>query len=126
MSSEIGHALTGFAIYVLEKPRPRFVHREVIWAAWLACAAISPDIDYLLPALFPANHDHLRITHSLTAGLVLPSLTLLWLFWRGERGARLGTRGLQLLLASWSHIRFSKKLFRWCIWNNRYNRFAGS
>lgn len=104
MSSIVGHGLTALCIFSLEKPPPKAFLRDFVWLLWLMFLAISPDLDYVVPLFYPANHNGLRVTHSLLVGLILPILTSLVLVATGLRGSTLWLRSLQAVTASLSHI----------------------
>ncbi len=106
MSSFIGHALAGLMVGVVTKPsksRSGLIDSRW-WLGWLVIVAMAPDLDYILPFLHPSSHDGLRISHSLFFCQLLPILTLIYLRIKGfSRMALLGA-GLQLWLASFSHL----------------------
>lgn len=101
MSSFIGHGLAALTVYALgPEARPA----RWGWLAWLGVLALAPDIDYVVAPLRLPGPPVLRVTHSLLGCLTLPLLTVAFLAWRGERGARLRVRGLQAACAGLSHV----------------------
>ena len=72
MSSFLGHSLTAYSLFSLDRrERPSTLWRAV-WLAWLVVLASAPDIDYFVPALASPAHQGSRITHSIALSLVLP------------------------------------------------------
>ena len=106
MSSFVGHSLVAWTIgatasYPEESPARRY---RYLWLGWLIVVALAPDLDYILPFLYPSSHQGLRITHSLLTCQFLPILTLIYLKYRAESKSVLWTSGRLLVLASLSHI----------------------
>ena len=101
MSSFIGHGLAALTVYAVG-PGARPVRWG--WLAWLGVLALAPDVDYVVAPLRLPEPPVLRVAHSLVCCLTLPLLTVAFLAWRGERGARLRARGLQAAGAGLSHV----------------------
>ncbi len=76
MSSFLGHSLTAYSLFSLDRlERPSTLWRAV-WLAWLVVLASAPDIDYLVPALASPAHQGSRITHSIALSMALPLFTV--------------------------------------------------
>jgi hypothetical protein len=106
MSSFIGHSLTGFYIYALEK-QPTSNFRKKCWLIWLIIIACFPDIDYLFTNLriISSQQQIIRTTHSFAISLFLPVITIIFLLSRQNTHINsLIIRSRQALLAGLSHL----------------------
>lgn len=116
MSSVFGHSLAAVTVYLatksIAKPRPiieRLRHylnrpRYFVWILWLIVVASIPDLDYLVEAWHPSNNEGLRITHSILFCLIVPSLTIVVLFFLEVKAKRLKLYSSQVILAGLSHL----------------------
>jgi inner membrane protein len=106
MSSFIGHSLTGFCIYVLEK-KPTSNFYKKCWLIWLIIIACFPDIDYLFPNLLiiSSQQQIVRTTHSFAISLILPVITIIFLLTRQNSHINtLSIRSRQAIIAGLSHL----------------------
>ena len=74
MSSFIGHAITGAAIYCAASHSPK---KEWLWLGWLTTLAVLPDAEYAYLWLFGKKFIAVRFTHSLAFCAFLTAVTLL-------------------------------------------------
>lgn len=106
MSSLMGHSLAGVMVSLANRCAafPTATRMRWLWVGWLVFVAIAPDLDYVVPFLYPSAHAGLRVTHSLLFACLLPPLTLICLRIYGVKRRALLSAALQLTLASGSHI----------------------
>jgi inner membrane protein len=81
MSSVFAHVLTGASIGLFKQLHPSRP-TKILWILWLTSIAIAPDFDYLISTLHPKAHAGLRITHSLLGVMLLPLVTIAYLWIR--------------------------------------------
>ena len=104
MSSFIGHGLAAATVYAIKVPTRRSL-LNLGWLVWLVILAWLPDIDYAVPSFRSSNHEGLRITHSCLVSLLLPSLTIVFLYTRQSlRKRQLLWLSMQAILSGLSHI----------------------
>jgi inner membrane protein len=105
MSSLIGHSLAAIAINIAipkasnpaasnQAPPQQKRWGDLLWLGWLIIVACAPDLDYVIPSLYPSAHGGMRITHAITSCLILPIASILvmvvssWLFHRNHSDLR--------------------------------------
>ena len=102
MSSFIGHSLIAITAFKYgdkdNNGRNRF-----IWLGWLIVCALAPDIDYLFKTLQSTSNDGIRITHSITASLILPAITIIFLLLTNNR-KDIKASSIQVIIAGLSHL----------------------
>ncbi|WP_299407662.1 hypothetical protein [Acaryochloris sp. IP29b_bin.148] len=106
MSSLIGHSLAGLTVGITNQ-QSRFLATSwarLLWIFWLVVIEIAPDLDYVVPFLHPSANAGLRITHSLSCALLLPTLTVIGLRGWGCDRKSLFHATAQLAVASLSHM----------------------
>ena len=101
MSSFVGHTLTGGFIYSLKADTSKY---RYLWLIWLLIVSILPDREYFIPSLQEPQHGGIRITHSLSFGILFPILTIIALFLLQCRGKEIKVPSIKVLLAGISHI----------------------
>ncbi|MEM9769208.1 MAG: metal-dependent hydrolase [Cyanobacteria bacterium P01_D01_bin.71] len=105
MSSLIGHGLVGGAIgWVMYRDRAPASLRRSIWLGWLIIIALIPDLDYVVPVLYPSANNGLRISHSLIFSAALPVFTLASLVISGAGRDSLWRSSIPLFFAGYSHV----------------------
>lgn len=100
MSSLLGHVLAGYSASRIGAVKTGKVS-SLMWTAWLAFAAVLPDIDYPLLWVFDF-HPVIRYTHSIAFGAMVCVATIAALRALGAGDLRL--KALQIMAASFSHL----------------------
>lgn len=102
MSSFLGHGLIAITVFKYgNKENNR--RNKFIWFVWLTICAFLPDIDYLFKTLQSTSNNGVRITHSIALSLLLPFITIVFLFYKKNR-KDLKARSIQVIVAGLSHI----------------------
>ena len=104
MSSVFGHSFIGWAIFNKSHHNQGKYLDRICWLCWYILIAIAPDFDYLIPFLHPSANEGLRITHSLAFSLILPLLTLVYLFTNDRYKPEIKKYILPLIFAGLSNL----------------------
>lgn len=101
MSSFIGHSLIAITVFkYADKGNDR--RSKIIWLSWLVICALFPDVDYLFIKLQSTHNNGIRITHSIAFSLLLPVITIIFLFL--TKNKEIKVKSIQVILAGISHL----------------------
>jgi membrane-bound metal-dependent hydrolase YbcI (DUF457 family) len=110
MSSFVGHSLTGLTTYAIAHPwkadrEPTRDRPDWFWLFWLLVVASIPDIDHLITVLrIQTENGNIRTTHSFVGTLILPILTIVALWFWGQRGKVFAIKSVQVVVLGLSHL----------------------
>ena len=101
MSSFIGHSLIAITVFkCADKGNDR--RSKIIWLSWLVICALFPDVDYVFIKLQSTQNNGIRITHSIAFSLLLPVITIIFLFLK--RNKEIKVKSIQVIAAGISHL----------------------
>jgi membrane-bound metal-dependent hydrolase YbcI (DUF457 family) len=101
MSSFIGHSLIAITVFkYADKGNDR--RSKIIWLSWLVICALFPDVDYVFIKLQSTQNNGIRITHSIAFSLLLPVITIIFLFLK--RNKEIKVKSIQVIAAGISHL----------------------